>query len=132
LTTLDYFRKRKWRLCDYHRQLDELKWIFVDCNSEIQPTDLYAVFLEAAMIPDRFGNYEAGYLEKTRHQVRKSAQGKISGFGITAISADNDPQSFKSWLDGLAKKGPKAHHTNRLCKAPAMEASILYTSKKSQ
>jgi len=52
------------------------------------------------MIPDRFGNYEAGYLENIRHQIRKSNRGKISGYGIKAISADNNPQSFKWWPKG--------------------------------
>jgi hypothetical protein len=99
-TTLDYFRKRDWRLCDYNRLLDEPKWISADSNSGIQLADLYAGILGAAMIPDRFGNYEAGYLEKIRHQIRKSAQGKVSGYGIKAISADNNPQSFRWWPDG--------------------------------
>jgi hypothetical protein len=42
------------------------------------------------------GNYEAGYLEKIRHQIRKSNQGKISGYGIKAISADNNPHKPSS------------------------------------
>jgi hypothetical protein len=80
--------------------MDEPKWISADSNSGVQLADQYAGILGAAMIPDRFGNYEAGYLEKIRHQIRKSNQGKISGYGIKAISADNNPQSFKWWPKG--------------------------------
>jgi hypothetical protein len=52
------------------------------------------------MIPDRFGNYESAYLEKIKHQIRKSSNHKISGYGIKAISLDNEPQSFKWWPEG--------------------------------
>jgi len=65
--TLDYFKKSNWRSCNYNRLKDELKWISADFNSGIQLADLYAGILGAAMIPDRFWNYEIGYLEKIRH-----------------------------------------------------------------
>ena len=99
-TTLDYFKKRDWRSCNYSRLIDEPKWISADSNSGVQLADLYAGILGAAMISDRFGNYEAGYLERIRHQIRKSNRGEISGYGIKAISADNNPQSFKWWPKG--------------------------------
>jgi len=99
-TTLDYFRKRDWRLCKYIRLIDEPKWISADSNSGIQLADIYAGILGAAMIPDRFGNNEAVYLEKIRHQIRKSPYGKISGYGIKAISTDNDPQFYNWWPPG--------------------------------
>ena len=47
-------------MCDL---IDEPKWISADSNSGVQLADLYAGILGATMIPDRFGNYEAGYLE---------------------------------------------------------------------
>ena len=99
-TTLDYFKRRDWRLCDYHKLMNEPKWISADSNSGIQLADIYAGILGAAMIPDRFGNYESLYLEMIRHQIRKSTQEKISGYGIKAISADNNPRSFKWWPKG--------------------------------
>ena len=96
-TTLDFFDKREWRLCNYKTLLDQPKWISADSNSGIQLADLYAGILGAAMIPDKFGNYEAAYLETIKHQIRKSYHGKISGYGIKAISTDNDPLSFNWW-----------------------------------
>jgi hypothetical protein len=99
-TTIDYFQKRDWRLGNYHRLLDQPKWISADTNSGIQLADIYAGILGAAMIPDRFGSYEATYIEKIKHQIRKSRHGKISGFGIKAISKDEDPKMFKWWLEG--------------------------------
>ena len=96
-TTLDYFHHRDWRLGNYSRLSDEPKWIAADSNSGIQLADLYAGILGAAMIPDRFGNFEASYLEKIKHQIRTSPQKKISGYGIKAISLDNDPQLFIWW-----------------------------------
>jgi hypothetical protein len=99
-TTLDYFKQRDWRLCDYNRLQDEPKWISADSNSGIQLADLYAGILGAAMVADRFGNYENSYLGTIKHQLRKSADGKIGGYGIKAISADNNPQSFKWWPEG--------------------------------
>ena len=59
--------------------------------------DLYAGILGAAMVADRYGNYEAMYLEKIKPQIRKAPEGQISGFGIKAISLDNNPKSFKWW-----------------------------------
>jgi hypothetical protein len=35
-----------------------------------------------------------------KHQIRKSANGKINGYGIKAISADSNPQPFRWWPDG--------------------------------
>jgi len=99
-TTIDFFNKRDWRLCNYNRLLDQPKWIQADSNSGIQLADLYAGILGAAMIADRFGDFEPGYLETIKHQIRISAEGKISGYGIKAISADNEPQSFKWWPTG--------------------------------
>jgi hypothetical protein len=64
--------------------------------------DIYAGILGAAMIPDRFGSYETAYFEKIKHQIRKSSQGKFSGFGIKAISKDEDPKMFKWWPVGWA------------------------------
>jgi hypothetical protein len=100
--TLDYFQKRDWPSCNYNRLIDEPKWISADSNSGVQLADLYAGILGAAMIPDRFGNYEAGYLETIRQQIRTSNRGKISGYGIKAISADNNPQTFIWWPKGWA------------------------------
>jgi hypothetical protein len=99
-TTLDYFNKKDWHLCDYNRLSDQPKWISADSNSGIQLADLYAGILGAAMIPDRYGNYESTYLEKIKHQIRKSSNQMISGYGIKAISSDNDPKSFKWWPEG--------------------------------
>jgi hypothetical protein len=98
--TLDYFRQRDWRVCDYRCLYDEPKWISADSNSGIQLADLYAGILGAAMIADRFGNYENGYLRTIQHQIRKSAKGTINGYGIKALSADNKPQSFNWWPEG--------------------------------
>jgi hypothetical protein len=95
--TIDYFQKKDWSLCNYHRLLDQPKWISADTNSGIQLADIYAGILGAAMIPDRFGNFEASYLEKIRHQIRTAKNGKVSGFGIKAISKDDDPKMFKWW-----------------------------------
>ena len=100
LSTLDYFNKRNWRLYDFNRLSDQPKWIPVDSNSGIQLADLYSGILGAAMIPDRFGNYEAAYLQKIKHQIQKSSHHKIDDYGIRTISADNDPKSFKWWPEG--------------------------------
>jgi len=43
-------------------------------------------------------NASGFYLEKIKHQIRKSRHGKISGYGIKAISADSDPKLFKWWI----------------------------------
>ena len=99
-TTLDYFKNRNWRYCNYDSLINEPKWISADTNSGIQMADLYAGILGAAMIPDRFGNYEPSYLETIRHQIRKSNSGKISGYGIKAITWENNPQVFKWWPKG--------------------------------
>jgi len=101
-TTLDFFQNRNWRLGDYGRLAERPKWISADTNSGIQLADLYAGILGAAMIADRFGNYEAGYLERIKGQIRKSKSGKISGYGIKAVSSDGDPKSFKWWPKGWA------------------------------
>jgi len=98
--TLDFFRKRLWRLGNYTTLAEQPKWISADSNSGIQLADLYAGILGAAMIADKFGNFEAGYLEKVKHQIRKSRAGKIGGYGIKAISADSNPKSFKWWPEG--------------------------------
>jgi hypothetical protein len=98
--TLEYFQKRVWRLGNYNRLTDQPKWIFAENNSGIQLADQYAGILGAAMIADRFGNFEASYLDKIKHQIRTAKNGKISGYGIKAISADNDPKSFKWWPKG--------------------------------
>jgi hypothetical protein len=96
-TTIDYFKKRDWRYCNYDRLINEPEWISADTNSGIQLADLYAGILGAAMIPDRFGNYEAVYLETIKHQIRKSNSGRISGYGIKAITWENNPRFFKWW-----------------------------------
>ena len=98
--TLEYFQKREWRLGNYLNMTDQPKWIFAENNSGIQLADQYAGILGAAMIADRFGNFEASYLEKIRHQIRTSNDGKISGYGIKAISINNDPTSFEWWPHG--------------------------------
>ena len=96
-STLDFFQKRDWRLGDYNSLEEKPKWIAADTNSGIQLADCYAGILGSAMIADRYGNYEPSYLEKIKHQIRISKNGKISGYGIKAISADSDPKSFKWW-----------------------------------
>jgi hypothetical protein len=50
------------------------------------------------MIADKHGDFEPSYLEKIKHQIRKSKNGKISGYGIKAISKDSNPKSFKWWI----------------------------------
>ena len=99
-TTLDYFKLRKWRFGDYNRLLEQPKWISADTNSGIQLADMYAGILGAAIISDRFGNFESSYLEKIKHQIRKSKKEKINGYGIKAISTDNNPMTFKWWPEG--------------------------------
>ena len=96
-TTLDFFQKSDWLLGDYSNLTGQPKWISAETNSCIQLADLYAGILGAAMITDKFGNYETGYLEKIKQQIGKSKSGKISGYGIRIISEDNDPQSFNWW-----------------------------------
>jgi len=99
-STLDYFQNKIWRLGDYNNLTEQPKWIGADTNSGIQLADQYAGILWAAMIADKYGNYEPMYLETIKHQIRKSKQGKISGYGIKAISADSDPKQFKWWIKG--------------------------------
>ncbi|MDR3020777.1 MAG: DUF3800 domain-containing protein [Treponema sp.] len=99
-TTIDYFNKWDWRKVNYNNLLEQPKWIPADTNSGIQLADQYAGILGAAMIADKHGNFEPSYLENIQHQIRKSEQGKINGYGIKAISADNDSQSFKWWPQG--------------------------------
>jgi hypothetical protein len=99
-TTIDFFNDRNWRLCEYHRLTGQPKWIKADDNSGIQLADIYSGILGAAMIADRFGNYEDRYLETVKHQLRSSSEWKVSGYGIRAISIDNDPKSFKWWPEG--------------------------------
>jgi len=98
--TLDYFQNKNWRLGSYNNLTEQPKWIAADTNSGIQLADQYAGILNAAMIADKFGDFEQSYLEKIKHQIRKSRHGKISGYGIKAISADNNPKSFKWWIKG--------------------------------
>ena len=98
--TLDYFNNRVWRIGDYKRLVDAPKWIFAENNTGIQLADQYAGILSSAMTADRFGNFEPSYLETIKQQVRKSKDGKISRYGIKAMSADNDPKSFRWWLKG--------------------------------
>ena len=98
--TLNYFNNRKWQSNNYNKLVDQPKWIAADLNSGIQLADVYSGILGAAMIPDKFGNFESSYLESIKHQIRKSPHGQISGFGIKAISMDNNPQSFKWWPKG--------------------------------
>ena len=98
--TLDYFQNKTWRLGSYNTLNEQPKWIASDTNSGIQLADQYAGILNAAMIADRHGDFEPSYLEKIKHQIRKSKNGKISGYGIKAISADSDPKLFKWWIKG--------------------------------
>ena len=81
-------QKREWRLGNYSRIENKPKWISADMNSGIQLSDCYAGILGAAMIADRYGNFEPSYLEKIK-------QGKICGFGIKALSRNNNPKTFK-------------------------------------
>jgi len=99
-STLNYFQNKIWRLGNYNCLTEQPKWIGADTNSGIQLADQYAGILWAAMIADKYGNYEPSYLEKIKHQIRKSKHGKISGYGIKAISADSNPRHFKWWLQG--------------------------------
>ena len=99
-TTLDYFQNREWKLGRYDKLACQPKWIPADKNSGIQLADLYAGILGAAMREDNFGDYEPSYLEKIKHQIRKSDKGIICGYGIRALSKDNNPQSFKWWPQG--------------------------------
>jgi len=96
-TTIDYFNKRNWRSSNYNRLINAPDWIRADSSSGIQLADIYAGILGAAVITDRFGDFETLYLEKIKQQIRKSTDGKISGFGIKALSVDNNPKSFKWW-----------------------------------
>ena len=98
--TLDYFQRKNWRLGSYKCLAEKPKWIGADTNSGIQLADQYAGILGAAMIADRYGNFEALYIEKIKHQIRKSRHGKVSGYGIKAISADSNPRLFKWWPEG--------------------------------
>ena len=98
LLTLDYFQNKIWRLGSYKSLIEQPKWIAADTNSGIQLADQYAGILNAAIITDKFGDFEPSYLDKIKHQIRKSRNGKISGFGIKAISKDNNPKSFKWWI----------------------------------
>jgi len=100
LLTLDYFQNKIWRLGSYNNLSDQPKWIAADTNSGIQLADQYAGILNAAMIADKHGDYEPSYLEKIKHQIRKSRNGEISGYGIKAISKDNNPKLFKWWIKG--------------------------------
>jgi hypothetical protein len=99
-TTLDYFQNRNWRLVKYNSLIEQPKWIPAESNSGIQLADIYAGVLGAAMLPDKFGNYEPGYIEKIKHQIRKSKHGRINGFGIKAISTNKDSRAFKWWPEG--------------------------------
>lgn len=99
-TTIDFFKSRDWRSCNYSRLMEQPKWIQADTNSGIQLADLYAGILGAAMVADKYGDFESMYIEKIKHQIRKSENGKISGYGIKAISIDNVPESFKWWPEG--------------------------------
>jgi len=100
LITLDFFQNKSWRLGSYDNLVDQPKWINADTNSGIQLADQYAGILGAAILADRHGNFEPAYLEKIKHQIRKSRNGKISGYGIKAISADSNPKLFKWWPQG--------------------------------
>ena len=80
--------------------MEQPKWIPSENNSGIQLADQYCGILGAAMLMDNFGSFEPYYLEKVKHQIRKSESGKICGYGIKAISVDEDPKSFKWWIKG--------------------------------
>jgi len=99
-TTIDYFQKRNWRNIKINLLLDMPKWIPSENNSGLQLADQYAGILGAAMLMDEYSNFEPSYLENVKHQIRKSESNKISGYGIKAISVDNDPLSFKWWPNG--------------------------------
>ena len=98
--TLNYFKNRNWQSNNYNRLIEQPKWIPAASNSAIQLADVYSGILGAAMIQDRFGNFESSYFETIKHQIRKSAEGQINGYGIKAISLDNNPASFKWWPVG--------------------------------
>jgi len=99
-STVEYFKKRDWRNIKYNLLINIPKWIPAENNAGLQLADQYAGILGAAMIADAYGNFEPAYLETIKHQIRKSEDGKVSGYGIKAISEDNNPISFKWWLKG--------------------------------
>jgi len=84
-------------LDNYNNLTEQPKWIGADTNSGIQLADQYAGILGAAMIADRHGNFEPSYFEKIKHQIRKSKKGRISGYGIKAVSTNSNPKLFKWW-----------------------------------
>jgi len=99
-STTEYFQKRDWRNIKYNLLKKMPKWIPAENNAGLQLADQYAGILGAAMIADAYGNFEPTYIETVKHQIRKSEDGKTSGYGIKAISLDNNPQSFKWWPQG--------------------------------
>jgi len=98
-TTINYLQKWDWGLVNYNRLVDQPKWIPAENNTGIQLADQYSSILGAAMVTDNYGNFEPYYIEKIKHQIR-GKNGKICGYGIKAISLDNDPKSFKWWIKG--------------------------------
>ena len=99
-STIDYFNNRDWKNIKYSNLLVPPTWIPAENNSGIQLADQYAGMLGSAMIMDNYGGFEPAYLEKIKHHIRKSDTGKISGYGIKAISADENPKSFDWWPKG--------------------------------
>jgi len=98
LSTLNYFQSKTWRLGKYENLIDQPKWIFAENNTGIQLADQYAGIFGSAIKSDEFGNFEPSYLETIKHQIRKSKHGKISGYGIKAITLDSNPKMFKWWI----------------------------------
>lgn len=61
-----------------------LRWVSATNYLESQAADLYACFLKAAVWPDRYGNFEGGYLRTVWHQLRNS-EGCAIPLGLMSI-----------------------------------------------
>lgn len=62
----------------------DLRWVSATNYLESQAADLYACFLKAAVWPDRYGNFEGGYLRTVWHQLRNS-EGCAIPLGLMSI-----------------------------------------------
>ena len=51
----------------------------------LQAADQYAGMLNVALRPDEFGGYEAAHLLNIRHQLRRSGNGEVWGWGFKAL-----------------------------------------------
>jgi len=115
--TVDFFKNRNWRLGDYDTLAEQPKWISVDSNSRIQLADLYAGILGAAMIADRFGNYEAGYFGKDQGAGKKIEIRKDKRVRHKGGFDGRRPEIVQMVAGRLViapriKKSPEARHAN--------------------